>query len=80
MLMMFVVIRLDPSGSTAGRVTAVSAKTIPSVWVVRAGQTYELIAERTGLSVAQLEYLNPHTDPGTLDVGAAIRLRAPQTK
>lgn len=76
MLLLFVVIRLDPSGgSTSSGLTAVSVKTIPSVWVVRAGQTYGLIAERTGLSVEELEQLNPETDPGALTVGEQIRLR-----
>ncbi|HEY5198354.1 MAG TPA: LysM domain-containing protein [Solirubrobacteraceae bacterium] len=78
MFLSFVVIRLDPSGSSGGGggLTAVSAKTLPTVWVVHSGQTYELISERTGVSVTALEDLNPYVDPGTLQVGERIRLSA----
>jgi hypothetical protein len=77
MFLSFLVVRLDPSGSSGpGGLTAVSAKTLPAVWVVHSGQTYELISERTGVSVTALEDLNPYVDPGTLQVGERIRLSA----
>jgi len=77
MFVMFVAIRLDPSGASSQTgLTAVSAKTLPTYWTVHTGETFSLIAERTGLSVEQIEDLNPYTDPGTLAVGQQIRLRA----
>lgn len=76
MLLMFVAIRLDPSGGAgAHQLTAVSAKTIPEFWVVRKGDTYGAIAARTGISVVTLEDLNPYTYPGSLEVGQRLRLR-----
>jgi hypothetical protein len=82
MFLMFVAIRLDPSGaSSQPALTAVSAKTLPTFWTVHTGQTFSLIAEQTGLTVEQIEDLNPYTDPGTLSVGQQIRLRpAPPAK
>ncbi len=79
MLMMFVVIRIDPSGGPApdGGLSAVSAKKVPAVWIVRRGQTFGLIADLTGLHVGQIEELNPGTDPGELAIGQRIRLREP---
>jgi hypothetical protein len=76
MFLLFVLIRLDPSGASGGpTLNAVSATTLKQFWVVEKGQTYGLIAERTGVSVPELEDLNPYTDPGSLDVGQRIRLR-----
>ncbi len=78
MLVLFVAIRLDPAGGSGGRrVTAVSVRTLPAYWVVRPGQTLALIARRTGLSIAELEDLNPQTDPARLMVGGQIALRRP---
>jgi hypothetical protein len=75
MFLMFAAIRLDPSGGGAHPLTAVSARTIPALWVVHSGETFGSIAARTGLSVAALEALNPYTYPGSLQVGQAIKLR-----
>jgi hypothetical protein len=78
MLVLFVVIRLDQAGGSRGSpVTAVSARTLPPYWVVRSGQTLALIAHRTGLSIAEVEDLNPSADPVHLMVGAHIALRPP---
>jgi LysM repeat protein len=77
MLVLFVVIRLDSGGSPPGSsVSAVSLRTLPAYWVVRPGETFALIARRTGLSIAEIEVLNPRTDPGHLIVGGRIILRA----
>jgi LysM repeat protein len=77
MFILFIVIRLDPAGGSGGPdLTAVSAKSIPTFWVVRSGQTMAQIAAQTGLSVTALEDLNPYVDPGTLQVGEQLRLRA----
>lgn len=76
MFVTFLVIRLDPAGSSPGsELTAVSAKAIPAVWVVQAGQTYGEISERTGVSVTRIEDLNPYVDPGGLQVGERITLK-----
>jgi hypothetical protein len=75
MFLTFLVIRLDPSGSSdADGLTAVSAKTVQAVWIVHSGQSFGLISERTGVSVAEIEDLNPYTDPNALQVGERIRL------
>jgi LysM repeat protein len=76
MFLMFVAIRLDPSGGAGThQLTAVSAKTIPEFWVVHTGESYASIAARTGLSVARIEDLNPYVYPDSLEVGQRIRLR-----
>jgi hypothetical protein len=76
MFLTFIVIRLDPSGSSAaGGLTAVSARTLHAYWVIAPGQTFSSIAEQTGVSVAEIEDLNPYVDPAALVVGSRIRLR-----
>jgi hypothetical protein len=76
MFLMFVAIRLDPSGGAGGhQLTAVSAKTVPAFWVVHTGDTYESIAAATGLTVVRIEDLNPYTYPDSLEVGQQIKLR-----
>jgi LysM repeat protein len=52
-----------------------AARGLPPYWTVRSGQTYAQIAERTGLSLDQLETFNPHTDPTSLVPGQRIKLR-----
>lgn len=52
-------------------------KNLPPYWTVRAGDTYELIAKQTKLTVAQLEVLNPQADPRTLVPGERLNLRHP---
>lgn len=44
-------------------------------YTVRPGDTLSSIAERTGISQARIEDLNPELDPQTLAPGARIRLR-----
>jgi LysM repeat protein len=44
-------------------------------YTVRPGDSFGSIAERTGVSVEQLEALNPEVDPQALVVGQRIRLR-----
>jgi hypothetical protein len=77
MFVTFLVARLDPAGSSppGSDLTAVSAKTIPAVWVVHTGQTFGEISAQTGVSVTQIEDLNPYVDPGALQVGERIRLK-----
>ena len=42
---------------------------------VRPGDSFGSIAERTGVSVEQLQLLNPEVDPQALVVGQRIKLR-----
>jgi LysM repeat protein len=44
-------------------------------YTVRPGDSFGSISERTGVSVEQLEQLNPEVDPQALVVGQRIRLR-----
>jgi LysM repeat protein len=44
-------------------------------WTVREGESYALIAQKTGLTVDQLETFNPYTDPATLRPGQRLALR-----
>jgi LysM repeat protein len=55
--------------------SSAAARKLPTYWLVLPGQTYSQIAERTGLSVDQLERLNPSTDPYSLVPGQRLRLR-----
>lgn len=48
---------------------------LPPYWIVHSGQTYALIAGKTGLTVDQLEQFNPYTDPSNLEPGQRIKLR-----
>jgi LysM repeat protein len=48
---------------------------LPAYWTVREGQTFTSIAQRTGLSVDQLQSFNPQTDPASLVPGQRIKLR-----
>jgi LysM repeat protein len=63
----------DPSGDTSARDAA--ARKLPPYWRVKRGQTYAQIADKTGLSVDQLETFNPKTDPNTLLPGTLLKLR-----
>lgn len=42
---------------------------------VRSGDTFGLIAQRLGTTVARLERLNPGVDPSSLHVGERIRVK-----
>jgi LysM repeat protein len=61
-----------PDGAAA---RAAAARRLPPYWTVRPGQTYAQIAQRTGLSVDQLETFNPYVDPTSLVPGQRIKLR-----
>jgi hypothetical protein len=45
-------------------------------YIVRAGDNLALIADRTGVSLADLRALNPSLDPQALVTGQRVRLRA----
>jgi LysM repeat protein len=44
-------------------------------YVVQAGDSLTRIATKTGLAVNELEVLNPHIDPNSLQTGQRLRLR-----
>jgi LysM repeat protein len=46
-----------------------------SVYVVRAGDTLGGIAEKTGVSVEELQELNPNVDPQALTSGQRLKLK-----
>ena len=48
---------------------------LPPYWTVKRGDTYVSIAEKTGLTVADLETFNPYTDPSAIVPGQRIKLR-----
>ena len=57
---------------------AASAKTrnLPVYWTVHSGDSYGAIAEKTGLTVGQLEDFNPYVDPSAIVPGQRLKLRA----
>ena len=46
-----------------------------ATYTVRTGDTLGLIAEKTGLTVAKLQEINPELDPQALVAGQKIKLR-----
>jgi LysM repeat protein len=46
----------------------------PGYWTVHHGDTYARISKKTGLSIDQLEALNPDTDPYSLAPGQRLKL------
>jgi LysM repeat protein len=71
----------DPEITTTQQTETERVRTTPSGrrlrrnYRVRPGDSFGSIAERTGVSVARLEELNPEVDPQALVVGQRIRLR-----
>jgi LysM repeat protein len=47
----------------------------PRFWTVRPGESFGLIADKTGINLAKLEQLNPRLTPTTLQPGDRVRLR-----
>jgi LysM repeat protein len=52
-----------------------ATKRLPPYWTVHRGESYSVIAEKTGLSVDQLETFNPYTDPSRIVPGQRLKLR-----
>jgi len=65
-----------PSASASAR----HARHLPPSWTVRSGDTLMKIAGKTGLSVAQLEALNPNVDPASVFPGERLKLTNRQPK
>ena len=54
---------------------AAELRNLPPYWTVKRGDTYVSIAEKTGLTVADLETFNPYTDPSAIVPGQRLKLR-----
>lgn len=68
------------SGSESGPVATEPGKTQakssgPKVYVVKQGDTLSAIAMKTGVSVEEIQQLNPDIDVQALQPGARLRLR-----
>lgn len=67
------------ASSEAGKAAATSApavkKTTRSVYRVKAGDSFGVIAEKTGITVTTLQQLNPDVDPRALQPGQKLKLR-----
>jgi LysM repeat protein len=63
------------SGTRGTSTQGAATRRLPVYWTVKGGQTYALIAEKTGLSIEQLETFNPTTDPNALLPGTRLKLR-----
>jgi LysM repeat protein len=61
------------TGATATRGKHKARK--PSVYVVRSGDTLSNIAVKAGISLNDLESLNPNINPNSLQAGQRLRLR-----
>lgn len=64
----------DESAGAAGERQA-RLRDLPVYWTVRRGDTYVRIAQRTGLTVDELQTFNPYVDPATIRPGQRLKLR-----
>jgi LysM repeat protein len=70
--------RVSTTGSKAkSRSTSTSTTTTAGrqFWTVQAGDTFSVIASKSGVSVATIETLNPNASSTTLHIGEKIRVR-----
>jgi LysM repeat protein len=70
----------DPGDSGTGKHGGKAAqktqpKHVPATYEVKSGDTLIAIAHRMGISVAQIEELNPEVDPQILVAGEQLKLR-----
>ena len=74
------VVALTPIGrpdqhAVSGRSADARGRHLPVYWTVRPGDTFTLIAKKTGLSITQLEAFNPTIDPSSIAPGQRLLLR-----
>jgi hypothetical protein len=64
-------------GGSGGKATTHSSgkRHAPKAYVVQSGDTLSSIAQKTGVSVARIEALNPGVDPQILVAGEKLKLR-----
>jgi LysM repeat protein len=69
----------EGTGTSTGERSETGARTTttsePRSYTVKSGDTLGMIAEQTGVSITELQELNPGLDPQSLTVGERIRLR-----
>ncbi|MCB9680370.1 MAG: LysM peptidoglycan-binding domain-containing protein [Alphaproteobacteria bacterium] len=75
--------RVDAPAASAPAKAAPSTPTAepvkrPTTYTVRSGDALSEIAERTGVSMADLQRFNGVTDPSRIQVGQTLRLTAPE--
>lgn len=63
------------SGGTAQSNAGADPRSGPASYEVEEGDTLSAISEQTGVSVTQIEELNPGLDPQALAPGQELRLR-----
>ncbi len=61
--------------TSAQQARAEKLRKLPVYWKVHTGDSYGSIAERTGLTVAELEAFNPRVNPATIRPGQRLKLR-----
>jgi len=49
-------------------------RTAPRAYVVKVGDTLTVIADKTGVSLDEIQRLNPDVDPNALQTGERLRL------
>jgi LysM repeat protein len=66
----------SPSGATRTTATqpARHVRARPRFYVVRAGDTLTIIAQRTRVSLEAIQRLNPDVDPNALQTGQRLKL------
>jgi LysM repeat protein len=62
--------------ATVGNGKSPAKKRSRRVYVVKSGDLLSTVAEKTGLTVDELQELNPDLDPQALQVGQRLKLRA----
>ena len=60
---------------TTSRKTSTTAAGTKRYWTVRAGDTFGVISQQTGVPVATIEQLNPKVSSTSLFIGEKIRYR-----
>lgn len=68
----------DDGGRTQGATTTKQEskpKTKAKTYVIKTGDNLTLISEKTGVSVVELQALNPEIDPQVLVAGETLKLR-----
>lgn len=61
--------------ATTPRTSARGKGAAKRFWTVRAGDTFGVIAQQTGVSVSQLQRLNPKVSSTALYIGERVRIR-----
>jgi LysM repeat protein len=74
-LLVAVVITLAGGGSGHPVATSPGKPGLAPYWTVHQGESYSVIARKTGLTVDDLETFNPYTNPATITPGQRLKLR-----